>query len=531
MDSEDGVVSDDVMRVSQKIKESGSTDSLEKLLIEHKYNPGYVEKFYNAFSSRGNDWESDVYEVFGNHFLRNRLYGGMAGVLMPWVESVKKRYSVEECKGVFEYFNKMYDEMPASTKEGMYGTFLEVLLGLGWTLSKGGALYESYAVCEKVCEIVTSMGKFSSSNTAILYMELLGSFFLESGMLFSYVNVINILTSLEPRCIQKQCSIEDFRTLCSYALLKNEGDKQKKLFCKSRLLNLPEILSNVEKRCSGIDVSGNTLIRRKFDFEMWGKYSECVGKRVLVEENMDLIAFMKKNDFRFSIDGTYILIEQYEYKTVERKVFEIIEEYKGRTRTASKPVIERKRISEEKKIVKKEEPSRPKKTVKFRDRFSSAYKKVKMYSRYYMKNAKGIEDAWYEKRNKEAKEAFEKKENKLKTKREELRAYLDLVEEARKGLSQRIEELGRKIEVPMPKPTRSAHWRSEGEEAKVYRPPNPHSSGTQKAYVPPLDAFRHIPSENPGGKSDSNPFRRNRNLRNSSWYVDNKEKEQEKKNN
>ncbi|KAG5859344.1 hypothetical protein KMI_07g11860 [Encephalitozoon hellem] len=526
MDSEDVRLSCDVECVSQKIKEEGTISCLEKILFEHRYDSGYAEKFYNALTGKEDDWVSDVYEVFGRQFLQNRSYGSMVGVLQPWLDSVKKRYNVEECMKLFEYFNKVYEEVSEGTKEGMYSTFVGILLDLSLTLNKGGVLYESYVVCEKACEIITQMGRFPSRATAVLYMELLCTFFLESCMLFSYANAVNALTSLDPKAIRGQCSIEDFRSLCSYALLKNEGDKLKKLFCRAKLSNLEKILDEVGKRCSGIEVPSDTLIRRKFDFGMWSRYSRSIGSSIPIRENMDLIGFMKKNDLRFSVEGSDVTIEGFEYKTVEKKVFEIIDEYKEKARPTLRPVAERKRIPVVKNVTKKEEPVRPKKTVRFRDRFTPAYRKMKMYSRYYMENTRGVEDVWYEKRNDEMKKAFEKEENKLRSRRKELGAYSEIIDGMVRDLSKRIEESSRRAEVSMPKPARTTHWRSEVDEGEVYRPPNPRISRNQKAYVPPVDAFRHVSSSSLERKDDSNPFRRNRrSARNSSWYSDNKDNE------
>lgn len=532
MDSEDTRLSSDVECVSQKIKEEGAINCLEKILLEHRYDSGYAEKFYNALISKEDDWIADVYEVFGRQFLQGRSYGNMVGVLRPWLDSVKKRYSVEECMRLFEYFNKVYEEVSESTKEGMHGVFLGILLDLSWTLNRGGVLYESYAVCEKACEIITQVGKFPLKSTATLYMELLCTFFLESCMLFSYANAVNILTSLDPKAIRNQCSIEDFRAICSYGLLKNEGDKLKKLFCKAKLCNLEKILSDVEKRCCGIEVSDDTLVRRRFDFEMWNRYSESIGRCIPIRENMDLVGFMKKNDLKFCVRDEDVSVEGFEYKSVEKKVFEIIDEYKEKTRPISKPIVERRRIPVARSVEKKEEPTHQRKTARFRDRFTPRYKKMKIYSRYYMENTKGVVDSWYEKRNEEMKERFEREEKELRSRREALRACSGIVEEMREALSRKVEESTRKVEESAPaKPARGMHWRNEIDEGGVYKPPSPRQSRSQKAYVPPVDAFRRVSSSSLERKDDSNPFRRNRrSTRNSSWYSDSKDNEPEKNN-
>ncbi|AFN82694.1 hypothetical protein EROM_030730 [Encephalitozoon romaleae SJ-2008] len=532
MDSEDTRLSSDVECVSQKIKEEGAVGCLEKILLEHRYDSGYAEKFYNAFINKEDDWMADVYEVFGRRFLQGRSYGGMVGVLRPWLNSVKKRCSVEECVKFFEYFNKVYEEVPESTKEGMHSAFLGILLDLSWALNRGGVLYESYVVCEKACEIIMLMGKFPSKSTATSYMELLCTFFLESCMLFSYANAVNVLTSLDPRAIRSQCSIEDFRAICSYGHLKNEGDKLKKLFCRAKPCNLEKIVSDVEKRCCGIEVPGDTLVRRKFDFEMWNRYSESIGSCIPIRGNMDLVGFMKKNDLKFCVRDGDILVQGFEYKSVEKKVFEIIDEYKEKARPVSKPIVERRRIPVVKNVEKKEEPIHQRKSVRFCDRFTPRYKKMKIYSRYYMENTKGVQDCWYEKRNEDMKERFEREEKELRSKREALRAYSGIVEEMREALSRKIEGSERKVGASTPmKPAKGMHWRNETNEAEVYKPPSPRVSISQKAYVPPVDAFRHVSSSSLERKDDSNPFRRNRrNARNNSWYSEGKDGESEKNN-
>ncbi|CAD26229.1 hypothetical protein [Encephalitozoon cuniculi GB-M1] len=529
MDSEDMGLVDDVDRALQRIREEGSVDCLKRFLHEHRYDLGYVEKFYGAFVAKGDGWGGDVYEMFGNYFLQSRSYGSVVGVLAPWLESVKGRYSAEECMRLFGYFNRMYDGMSESTREGVCGRLLEILLDLGWVLGGNGALFESYVVCEKVCEMIALAGKFSSKSMAILYMELLCTFFIESSMLFSYANAINVLVSLDPGSIYGQCSIEDFQTICSYARIKNEGDRHRKLFCKSKLSDLSEVLANVTKRCSGMDVSPDTLVRRRFDFEMWGRYAESVGKRISVGENMDLIAFMKRNDLGFAVEGGVVCVDGFDYKTVEKKVFEIIDEYREKAEATFKPVVERRRIPGARSIAKKEQPVRPRKASRFHDRFTMPYKKMKAYSRYYMKNAGGIEDIWYERRNEEMRRVFEEEEDLLRRRREELRAYVPLVEEMGKSLSRKIEESAKKIEAPAVKAARSTHWRSEVDDGRAYRPPSVHLPRAQRAYVPPPGAFRHSPSEDSGKQDDSNPFRRNRTPRNSSWYAASKDGESEKK--
>lgn len=538
MDSEDVRPEDAVDRALRRVRDEGSVYCLERLLSEHRHDPGYVEKFYSALMQRKGECGGDIYEVFGSHFLQNRAYGRVTGVLVPWLEMVQKRYSVDECMRLFGYFNRAYEGMPEGVREGMYGQLLEMLLGLGWVLKSNGALYESYVVCEKVCGMITAMEKPSSKSTAISYLELLCNFFIESYMLFSYVNAVNLLVSLDAELIRGQCSLEDFRMICSYANLKNEGDKHRRLFCKIKFSDPKDIFGSVEKRCSGIYVPHDTLVRRRFDFGMWSRYSESVGRPVPVSENLDLVAFMKKNDLEFTVREEMVFAKGFDYKTVEKKVFEIIDEYKERAEPVLRRSVEKSRMPVIKPVAKKETTAPPKKTIKFSDRFSAPYKKMRMYSRYFMENTKGIEDVWYEKRNREMKEAFEKEENALRNRRKELKAYSEVVDEMRRELSKKIEENARKAEPSVPAPTkiRSTHWRSEPSEAAVYRPPNVSSNRGPRAYVPPSGGFRHVsgsqsPSRGPGAPEESNPFRRNRVLRSNSSCGNGKSEDSDKKGN
>lgn len=534
MDEDDVRLVDDVEGVYKEIERNGSVHPLQGFLLEHKCDPEHVLRFYRLFVSKHKVQNAIVYKTFSEFFLQARFYDEMVSSLSLWVGFLESNYSLEDCMKFVECFNRIHGSAGSVVTHGdIYGKVLETLLGLSWLLNRKGALFESYVVVEKICTLITAVGKPSSRSAAISYLELLSEFFIESNMLFSYVNAVNILVSLDRDTLAKQCSLEDLELVCSYSEIKNEGDKYRKLFCKIRFCTAEEILNNVRDRCSDVKIREETLVMRKFDSDMWKRYASNIGEWVSVEGNMELIAFMKKNDFSFVVEEGMARVGEYKHKTVERKVFEIVDEYQERAEHVSKPVAVERISRQEAKAVHKEEGVQRKKTVKFVDRFTLPHKKMELYFRHYMNETEGIRDLWYEKRNERGREVFDEVERIARENRRSWGVYKDAVDRMRSELSRKIEENSR-IKEPVRSTGRSKHWRDEDDNSQPFKPSYQRTSG---AYMPPVGAYkqsssRYVP---PSSGSYSRPSesvsriethstsdgsQRSRASRNNSWYSD-----------
>lgn len=502
--------------IRRRIGEDGSVHVLQRHLSEHRHSPEHIVQLYRAFASFPGGCDAEACRVFCDSLAHSRQHECLAEALLQWSSLLGARYCLEECMGFLEYFNRACQNVPMKDGE-MYGRMLETLLGVGWVLNRHGALFELSVVCERVCEMITAVGKPSAKSTAISYLELLSEVFIESNMLFSYVNTVNTLVLLDCSTIARQCSLDDLRLLCSYVGVKNEEDRHRKLFCKIRFSAPEEIVANAEKRCSEVEIK-NSLVRRRFDFEMWKRYVDGVGKSLPVAENIDLVAFMRKNDFGFSVADGVVVPGAFEYRSVERKIFEIVDEYREKHVAAAKPVPVQRIRTQDVAAARAEEPV-AKKTVRFVDRFSVPYKRMECYSRYFRENAEGIEDAWYEERNNRAQEEFERSERMHRQSRDELKVYRDVVEEMRRDLVKRIEECRKTEECVRPKTTRT-HWRdeAEGEDTpRVYRLP------VQDQRPIPYRPPRYVPPQ--ASPNSAGDMQRSRASRNNSWFADPEKKE------
>lgn len=542
MDGSNVQLMNTVDTLRRRMEEEDSVHPLQKFLGECRHDPEYVARLGKMLIPTQETHRSDVCEVFSNFFLQCKLYDDMASVLSLWMGILAGEYRIEECMRFVKYFDRAYEDIPYGVRFGnIYEKVSETLLSLSWLLNRNGAFFESYVVCEKICEMITGAGRPSSKTAAISYLELLCDIFISSNMLFSYINAVGTLVSLDSSRISGQCSLDDLRLLSSYAEIKNEGDKHRKLFCKIKFSTAGEVVASVEDKCSGMEVQEDTLVRRRFDFEMWEMYVGHMNKAVPIESSMDLIAFMRKNDLQFSVRDGMVVVGGYEYKTIERKIFEIVDSYEERVRVVTKTTGDERMRKQEARLEQQAEAGKPmplKKTTKFKDRFISGCKKMELYGEYGVEHSEGVEDLWYDRRNLLVRRGFESAEEAFRERRERLRTREDTVEKMRRELSKKIEETSERVRTYVPEKitVRSTHWRDEVDDApETYRSPYQHRSS--KVYVPPLDTYRHTSSRyvppSPSSYSSlserllkgaqqevRDPCQRSKASRSNSWYSD-----------
>ncbi|KAH9411775.1 hypothetical protein HK407_03g05250 [Ordospora pajunii] len=488
MDDEDVQLMEMAARVWSRADE-GIASVLRQYVFEHRFDMKHVVKFYGAFTG-GRRCKGDVYEVFENYFVQERMYDEVLELYKGWMDAMKKEYEFEESMRFFRCFERMYEQGVCMMREKMNENAVVVLLDLCRLLGSNAAEYECYVVSRRISEVLLQMGMPAWAMTE--YLDVLSEIFIESNMLFSYVNVVGMLVSLDANAMSKQSSLDDFRLICRYAGMKNEGEIHRKCFGKMKCIDVFEVLGNVERRCAGIECVKDTLVRRRFNFGMWSRYADCVLNAVCADENIDLIVFMKKNDLGFEIDGGKVKADGYEYRSVERKVFEICEEYREKVEDAKMPEEERRiprRIEEVGSAYGRAEACGQKNEIRFRDRFSGVYKKMRVYLRYYMDKAEGIDDVWYEERDMAMRRMFEENENEQRRSREKLKKHAECIERLSVMLSSRIEEEKRSEEVQNRRSeevsasgkVRVSNWRSEPDEKpKAYVPPSVDSYSMNK---------------------------------------------------
>ncbi|TBU16670.1 hypothetical protein CWI42_031190 [Ordospora colligata] len=472
---------------------------LRQYVFEHRFDMRHVMKFYDVFT-RGRRCKGGVYEVFESYFVQERMYDEVLELYKRWMSAMKMEYEFEESMRFFRCFERMYDEGDSIMREKMNESAAVILLDLCRLLCSNAAEYECYVVSKRINEIFVQMGMTVWEMTE--YFNVLSEIFIESNMLFSYLNVVGMLVSQDANAMSMQSSLDDFKVICRYAEMKNEGERHKKHLGKMKCVDVLEVLENVEKRCAGIKCGNDTLVRRRFKFGMWSRYERCVQEAVLIDENMDLIAFMKKNDFSFEINDGKVKAGGYEYKSVERKVLEICEEYREKVEITKLTKGEKRapRRVELENMHGSQSTNDQKREVKFRDRFSGLYKKMKICLRYYVDKSEGIDDVWYEERNMAMRRIFEENEDEQRRTRKQLKKHLECIERLSAMLSSRIEEdkrseeaqNRRNQEVNAGVKARASSWRSEPDEKP-------------RAYVPPsVDSYSmNKKQENNEGKSIS----------------------------
>jgi hypothetical protein len=469
---------EDVQAVHRKAKDDVS--ALARHLQGRSDDIEYAMRFFREFILVVDSNHAEIFKVFADFFMRHRRPAAVSEVLGRSMEFVER--DTGGAVVMLEYYGRLYDENKAVLREsGVLDAFIEAFARMGCVVSGAGAAFESYSACRRICDMIFLKGKPPAPKVSVVYLELLCGLFIRASMFYSFLNAVNLLASLDLEAARRQCSLEELKLIMKYVEFKNEGDALERLFCNARLVSPNLIFKNLEGKLGG------GAARKSLGLEEWERVMDSRGRKV--EASLDLVAFLLKNDIRHEMEDGMVRIGEYEYRPIERKIFEIVSSYEERVETKEEGrITERVRSVEMTPIKTRKE--RPKKTVVFADRFSVPYRRLVVYLKYTSATRR-LEDRDYEERDSAVRSTFEERQERIERVRNGLSGYRDVVEELRTSLEEKIKA----------RASRRAVEERGAEESRAPRPASFFGDFKQKRisarYVPPTatasSAGRYVP--------------------------------------